>query len=160
MYSFGTDEYIARMVRTHSGSMLRAAYAVLHSSADAEDAAQEAFVRLMTRQPKLNDEEHEKAWLLRVTINIARNMRRSSAREQLPVREDIPAQPGEDRELLELVLSLPEKYSTIIHLYYYKGYSIREIAGILNTPPATVGTRLARGRAALKAMLKGEEDNE
>lgn len=156
MYSFGTDEYIGHAVKTCSQSMLRAAYTVLHCTADAEDAAQEAFVRLMTRQPSLRDDEHMKAWLLRVTINIARNMRRSQARAGQPIDEQIPCPPGEDGELLELVLSLPEKYSTAIHLYYYEGYSINEIADILMIPPATAGTRLARGRKMLKEMLEGE----
>lgn len=157
MYSFGTDEYIAEVVSTHSRSMLRAAYSVLHSAADAEDAVQEAFVRLMTKAPRFRDSEHQKAWLLRVTINLARNMRRARARDSLPVREDVPCKTVQDTELLQLVLSLPERYSTVIHLYYYEGCSIKEIARILNTPSATVGTRLARGRSMLKAMMEGED---
>ena len=60
--------------------------------------------------------------------------------------------------VLALVLALPEKYSTIIHLYYYEGYSIKEIADILRLPPATVGTRLARGRAQLRAALGADMD--
>lgn len=162
MCSFGTDEYIAKTVRAHSGSMLRAAYSVLHSTADAEDAAQEAFIRLMTCQPRFRDSEHEKAWLLRVTINIARNMRKAKAREAQELTDDLPARDaetaGQQGELLQLVLALPEKYSTVIHLYYYEGYSIKEIADILRLPPATVGTRLARGRAELRAELRADMD--
>lgn len=157
MYSFGTDEYIAEVVSAHSRSMLRAAYSVLHTAADAEDAVQEAFVRLMTKAPRFRDSEHRKAWLLRVTINIARNMRRARARDCLSVEGDIPCGAERDAELLQLVLSLPERYSTVIHLYYYEGCSIKEIARILNTPSATVGTRLARGRSLLKDMLEGED---
>lgn len=156
MYSFGTDEYIGHVVRTYSSSMLRAAYTVLHSTADAEDAVQEAFIRLMTSRPELRDSEHEKAWLLRVTINVARNMRKAQARREAHSAELMPAPPESGGELLDMVLSLPEKYSTVIHLYYYEGYSIKEIARILTLPPATVGTRLARGREALRTMLKGE----
>lgn len=159
MYSFGTDEYIAECVRRHSGSMLRAAYAILRSKADAEDAVQDAFIQLMTKAPQFRDGEHEKAWLLRVVINISRNMLKSALRSG---RLDEVAQPSDtncgddDGELLRAVLSLPEHYRTAIHLYYYEGYSINEIAHILKKPPATVGTRLARGRAALKEMLKGD----
>ena len=153
MYLFGTDEYIARVVHSHSDSMLRAAYSVVHCTADAEDAVQEAFVRLMTKAPDFRDSEHEKAWLLRVTINIARNIRRAKARECLPAEEDTPSAPPPDSDLLQLVLALPEKYSTVIHLYYYEGYSIKEIADILRLPPATVGTRLARGRALLRSDM-------
>ncbi len=157
MYSFGTDEYIARVVDAHSRSMLRAAFSVLHCAADAEDAVQEAFVRLMTKAPCFHDSEHEKAWLLRVTINIALNMRRAKSRERTPETMDLSCSETQDTELLQLVLSLPERYSTIIHLYYYEGYSIKEIASILNTPSATVGTRLARGRSMLRAMMEGED---
>lgn len=156
MYSFGTDEYIAEIVRAHSGSMLRAAFSVLHTTADAEDAVQEAFLRLMTKAPVFRDGEHEKAWLLRVTINIARNMRRVRSRiaDQEP-EADIADTPVEG-DLLRLVMALPEKYSTVIHLYYYEGYTIKEIADILSIPPATAGTRLARARAMLRTMLEGE----
>ena len=163
MYSFGTDEYIEHMVRTHSGSMLRAAYAVLHTTADAEDAVQEAFVRLMTSAPRFNDSEHEKAWLLRVTINIARNLHKSRVREAGELTDDLPAEDGnnpeQQGEILRLVLALPEKYCTIIHLYYYEGYSIKEIADILRLPPATVGTRLARGRALLRTDMDAPANN-
>ncbi len=162
MYSFGTDEYIEHTVRTHSDSMLRAAYSVLHTTADAEDAVQEAFIRLMTCEPCFRDCEHQKAWLLRVTINIARNMRKAKARDNQQLTDDLPAADGDNPEqqgeLLRLVLGLPEKYSTVIHLYYYEGYSIKEIADILRLPSATVGTRLARGRAALRAEIGAQPD--
>jgi len=160
MYSFGTDEYIAQAVQAHSASMLRAAYSVLHCAADAEDAAQEAFVRLITKAPRLRDEEHQRAWLLRVTINIARNMRRARSRECGPPSEDIPSPTRSDGDMLALVTSLPERYSTVIHLYYYEGFSIKDIARILNMPSATVGTRLARGRSLLRAMMEGEDTDE
>lgn len=156
MYSFGTDEYIVECVRAHSNSMLRAAYAILRSTADAEDAVQEAFIRLMTKAPQFCDREHEKAWLLRVVINISRNMLKSSLRNR--PSEELPQSytTDEGKDLLSAVLSLPERYRTPIHLYYYEGYSIKEISHILKTPPATVGTQLARGRAILKEMLKGD----
>lgn len=156
MYSFGTDECIAEIVRAHSSSMLRAAYSVLHSAADAEDAVQEAFLRFITKSPGFRDSEHRKAWLLRVTINISRNMLRGKAR-RADCEPEEPSTDPEEGELLRLVTALPEKYSTVIHLHYYEGYSIPEIAAILTIPPATVGTRLARGRARLRTMLEGED---
>jgi len=157
MYSFGTDEYIAECVRRHSGSMLRAAYAILRSTADAEDAVQEAFIRLMTKTPLFCDSEHEKAWLLRVVINISRNMLKSALRSsRLEEAAQTDTVNQNDGELLSAVLSLPEHYRTVIHLYYYEGYSIKEISNILKIPSATIGTRLARARAILKETLKGD----
>lgn len=157
MYSFGTDEYIAECVRMHSSSMLRAAYAVLRSRADAEDAVQEAFIQLIIKEPNFRDSEHQKAWLLRVVINISRNMLKSSLRSSKLEEVSSPDTTDEDKDLLSAVLSLPEHYRTIIHLYYYEGYSIKEISHIVKMPPATVGTRLARGRAVLRELLKGDE---
>ena len=82
-------------------------------------------------------------------------MLKSKGRKNLPVYEDIPYEQN-NNEVLQCVLSLEEKYRTIIHLYYYEDYSIKEIASILSLPRATVGTRLSRGRNILKTMLKGD----
>ena len=152
MCSFGTDEYIEQAVKTYSDSMLRAAYSVLKSTEDAEDAVQEAFLKLILKKPKLKSSEHEKAWLLRVTINISKNMLRSAARNTLPVTEEISCS-DENSELLAVVMSLPERYRTVIHLYYFEGYSINEIAAVLKLPPPTVGTRLARARKLLEGEI-------
>lgn len=155
MYSLTGDEYIEQAVRAYSKSMLNAAYSLLRSVPDAEDAVQEAFLKLIEKSPRFNDMEHEKAWLLRVTINISKNMLKASQRKDLPTYEDIPYEQN-NNDVLQCVMSLEEKYRTIIHLYYYEGYSIKEIASILSLPRATVGTRLSRGRNLLKTMLKGD----
>lgn len=152
MNSFGTNEYINRIVKTYSDSLLKTAFAILKSTADAEDAVQEVFLKLISKQPKFNDSEHEKAWLLRVTINTSKNILKSSSRNNVPIIDDIPFR-DETPELLSAVLSLPERYRTIIHLYYYEGYSIKETAAILRLPVATVGTRLARARNLLKGEI-------
>lgn len=155
MCSFGTDEYMERVVKTCSNSMLRAAYSVLGSTADAEDAVQDAFLKLIEKKPQFKSKEHEKAWLLRVTINISKNMLKSAARNNLPVTEEIPYS-DDKSELLAVVMSLPERYRTVIHLYYFEGYSIKETAAILKIPAATAGTRLARARNLLKGEISDE----
>jgi RNA polymerase sigma-70 factor (ECF subfamily) len=144
------------LVRRNTPHMLRAAYAILHSADDAQDAVQDAFIKLLRYQPHFHDTEHEKAWLLRVTINIAKNDLRLLRRmAPMPLQE--PAAVQEARSpVLEAVLALPDAYRIIIHLYYYEGYSIKEIAQIMRLPAATVGTRLARGRQKLAALLEGE----
>lgn len=156
MYLYGTDEYIIKTVKTHSTAMFRAAYAVLKNRDDAEDVVQEAFIKLMDKNPDFTDEEHMKAWLLRVTINISKNMLKASYRKNESVTEDIEYTQSKPDEVLPCVMNLEENYRTVIHLYYYEGYSIKEIATILNLPSATVGTRLKRGRAKLKKMLEGD----
>jgi RNA polymerase sigma-70 factor (ECF subfamily) len=157
MHLFGTDEYIERVVKTYSQLLLRIAYTRLGSTADAEDVVQDAFMKLLTKKPAFRDEEHEKAWLIRVTVNQANDFLKSAVRSTLPLDENAASPEDESAQLLSAVLSLPEKYCTVIHLYYYEGYSIKEIARILKLPAATVGTRLARAREKLKLYLNGEE---
>lgn len=156
MCSFGTDEYIDRIVTQYSGTLLRLAMTRLSSPADAEDAVQEVFLRLLTARPHFRDGEHEKAWLIRATIHRSVDIRRSRERQNLPLEEaeTVSAPTAGGVELLSAVQALPEKYSSVIHLYYYEGYSIQEIAQMLGLPSPTVGTRLSRGRERLKKLLK------
>ncbi len=157
MDSSGTDEHISRIVRTYSQTLFKIAFTVLHSSADAEDAVQEVFIALLKKQPVFKSSEHEKAWLIRVTVNTARNLRKKLSRCESQAEMPDVAFEQEKDSLINAVLELPEKYSTVIHLFYYEDYSIKEISSILHLPAATVGTRLARGRAALKDKLTGDD---
>lgn len=156
MVPFGTDETICQAVAEYSDMLLRLACTRLGSAADAEDAVQEAFLRLLTARPAFRDREHEKAWLIRTTLQRAGDIRRRAERRSLPLEEitepAAPESPGS--ELRSAVRALPEKYGAVIHLHYYEGYSIKEIAKLLGLPAATVGTRLARGRERLRQMLK------
>ena len=156
MVPFGTDETIRRIVEAHSSMLLRLACTRLGSTADAEDAVQEAFLRLLTARPVFRDEEHERAWLIRTTLQRASDICRRASRRELPLEEAAeaagPASPGS--ELRAAVRSLPEKYAAVLHLHYYEGYTIQEIGKLLGLPAATVGTRLARGRERLRQLLK------
>ncbi|MBQ4313104.1 MAG: sigma-70 family RNA polymerase sigma factor [Clostridia bacterium] len=157
MYLLGTDEYIQYVVEKYSRMLLRTAYTIVHTTADAEDIVQEVFLTLITKRPQFRDAEHEKAWLIRAVINRSRNLIKSKAWHNISLDEHIPEAVDDDRgELLSAVLSLPEKYSIPVHLYYYEGYSIAEIAQIMKLPPATVGTRLSRARKMLKDMVEGD----
>ncbi|MDP4108976.1 MAG: sigma-70 family RNA polymerase sigma factor [Bacillota bacterium] len=157
MYLLGTDEYIEHVVKQYSGILLRIAYIRLKTAADAEDAVQEVFMKLILKRPRFRDEDHEKAWMIRTTINLSNDMLRSSARKNVPLDEETALPQDENADFLFAVQSLPAKYGTVIHLHYYEGYSIKEIARILTLPAATVGTRLSRARALLKPILEKEE---
>lgn len=155
MDPFGTDETIRRIVAQYSRMLLRLACTRLDSTADAEDAVQEVFLKLLTARPVFRDAEHEKAWLIRTTLHRASDLRRAAECRCVPLDEGLSrAAPEEGGSLLSAVHALPEKYSAVIHLYYYEGYSIQEIAKLLGLPAPTVGTRLARGRERLRALLK------
>ena len=137
--------------------LLRIAMTRLASPADAEDAVQDVFLKLLTARPQFRDDEHEKAWLIRATLHRACDMARMAERRTLPL-EDVEVLPGrelpEPSPILSAVQALPAKYSAVIHLYYYEGYSIKEIANLLRLPVPTVGTRLSRGRERLRQILK------
>ena len=155
--SFGTDESVRRAVTAYSRMLLRLAMTRLPSSADAEDVVQEVFLKLLTARPQFRDAEHEKAWLIRATIHRACDLARSAERRDLPL-DAADAVPGpempEPSPVLSAVRALPAKYSAVIHLYYYEGYSIKEISQLLRLPVPTVGTRLSRGRERLRELLK------
>ena len=114
-------------------------------------------MKLLTARPQFRDDEHEKAWLIRATLHRACDMARMAEQRTLPL-EDAEVLPGrelpEPSPILSAVQALPAKYSAVIHLYYYEGYSIKEIANLLRLPVPTVGTRLSRWRERLRQILK------
>lgn len=159
MVPFGTDETISRIVETYSPMLLRLACTRLDSTADAEDAVQEVFLKLLTSRPAFRDAGHEKAWLIRATLHRASDLRKAAERRNVSLEAAAQAAGPEQAgsELLDAVRALPETYGAVIHLYYYEGYSIKEIAKLLGVPTPTVGTRLARGRERLRQMLKEDD---
>ena len=156
-----TDKEIEELYARHGKTVYRVCYAYMRNPADTEDAVQETFFRLIRYSPAFESEEHEKAWLIRTAANICKNVLRHWWRKRESL-EDFRDLPGTERtggnDVMSAVMQLPEKLKTVVYLYYYEGYSIKEIAAILEIPAATVGTLLARGREKLRTMLKGEDE--
>ena len=124
---------------------------------DAEDAVQEVFLRLYTEEKSFDGPEHLRRWLIRVTVNVCKDALKSPWRKRRVPMESIPEpvfEQPEQQELYREVLALPEKYRTVLGLYYYEELSTREIAALLNIRQTAVTTRLARGRELLKQRLK------
>lgn len=141
------------------GTMLyKIAYVYLGNRQDAEEAMQEAFFKLLHYQPQLGSPEHQKAWLIRVITNHSKNMLRSLWRKRVIKLEEIDmfCETKQEQQLLENVIRLPLKYKAAIHLYYYEGYAVKEIATILTISEAAVKMRLQRGRELLRMDLEGE----
>ncbi|REE78699.1 RNA polymerase sigma-70 factor (ECF subfamily) [Paenibacillus taihuensis] len=159
--SYELNESVRRALDKYSQSMIKVAFAYLKNTADAEEVAQDVFLAYLQKRPVFQSSEHEKAWLIRTTINKSKNMLKTGwFRSRNPVPEDLSYLPREESEVLQAVLSLDKKYRIPIHLHYYEGYSIQEIAVILQAKPATVGTWLARGRQLLKEKIGGLDNEE
>jgi RNA polymerase sigma-70 factor (ECF subfamily) len=134
----------------------------LRNRADAEDAVQEVFLRLYRTDTRFNEEEHVKAWLLKVTANYCRSLLKSPWHKRVLPTDTIVAEIHDEDEqnVVREVLALPAKYRDAIYLFYYEGYSTAEISRLLNEKEPTVRTRLGRGRALLKTQLAGGFDDE
>lgn len=144
------------VIREYGRRIQSFAFVYLKNKFDAEDISQEVFLTYLSKAPYFLSADKEKAWLMTVTANKCRDLLRAKYRDELPLTEDLSYMPREENEVLNAVLSLDEIYRVPIHLHYYEGYSIREIAALLGIRPGSVGSRLARGREKLKIEL-GED---
>ena len=151
-----TADQLGELFTRFADDVYRFAYSCTRHAADAEDVCQSVFCRLAEGRTEL-EPGREKAWLLTCAANACKNRFRFLRRwEGLPLEaaEAVPDESG--RAVLEAVLSLPEKYRAPVHLYYYEGYSQKEIAEILGLRLTAVQTRMQRARAILKEVLSDE----
>ena len=152
------NDDIAAVFRRHAKTVYRLCYAYLGNAADAEDAVQTVFAKLLCKPRRFNDAEHEKAWLIVCAQNHCRDVLKSAHRtRQTALPEDIADERrARQDETLDAVLALPEKYKTCVYLFYYEGYRTAEIAALTGVPSSTVRSHLSEARALLKTMLGGE----
>ena len=152
------DESRLRLyIEKYHGTVFRVAYSYVKNREDAEDIAQEAFLRLYNSDIDFKTDENAKAWLIRVSINLAKDMLKSSwLKGRTELDRDIPYENKEESIMLDCIHRLKSEYCSVILLYYYEGYSAKEIAEILRISPTLVTTRLSRARKQLKEMLLKE----
>lgn len=157
------DENIALYAFNKYGdTVLRAAFACCGSYAEAEDITQDVFLGLHAKPQSFNDDQHLKAWLLRVTVNRCKNYRKSFRASRTSPIDDVSEKElsydfsPKERDIAEQISKLPEKYSSVIFLYYYEGYNTREIGEMLGKSENTVSSLLQRGRKKLKLELEKE----
>ena len=148
-------------IQKYSNMIYRLALSMLKNRDDSEDVYQEVIIKFCKHYEELNDEEYEKAWLIRVTINQCKSLLRLSwfkNRDELD--ENIPHLDKVKDDVYYAVSELPLKYRTVIYLFYYEGYKISEIAKILNEKESTIKSQLSRARAMLKNKIEGGLENE
>lgn len=127
---------------------------------DAEDVFQDVFLKYILYEKTFESDVHEKAWLIRVTINACKDNLKSFFKKKVTSIYELVQEPSYIDETsfdtLEAVLQLPQKYRNVIYLFYFEGYTAVEIAGILGRKENTIYTWLSRGREQLKSALGGE----
>lgn len=153
-----SEEEIESIVEKYSSLIFRISYCILCNPYDAEDAVQETFLKYLTKSPEFIDEEHRKAWLIKVSANISKNMLMFRLRRNTVNIEDIESVgiAPDDFETFELIMNLPAKYKIVMTLYYVEGYRSKEIAEIIDINEDAVRKRLQKGRELLKKEIEKE----
>ena len=156
-----SEQEAVQAVERYADTVRRVCALHLKNHADTEDIFQTVFLKYVLSTTVFESPDHEKAWFIRVTINACRDLLKSFFRSRtvsLDALPELPADmPPDHREVLEAVLSLPEKYRDVVYLHYYEGYTAPEIGTILHKNPNTVYTLLTRARDELRKMLGGED---
>lgn len=153
-------EQVAETIQRNSDMVYRLAFSMVKMQQDAEDIRQEVFIRYIRTNPQFESPEHEKAWFIRVTTNLCKNLWKSAWRQKMvsvDMFEEEETQiilTEEEEAVVETVKRLPIKYRVVIHLFYYEEMSIEEIAQSLNLQSSNVRARLTRARKMLKKWLK------
>lgn len=152
MEEHSPDEIIHKYFNT----VYRLALSQTCCTAYAEDVTQDVFLKYWQKKDTFKSDEHIKAWLIRVTINMSKSIFMSSwFKKTVPLSEDITFDSQEKSDVYFAVQELPLKYRTVVHLFYYEDMGIKEISACLNIKESTVKSQLHRGRMMLKTILKG-----
>lgn len=156
-----SEEEVNRAVEQYADTVRRLCMIHLKNYADTEDIFQNVFLKYALSSVSFESQEHERAWLIRVTVNACRDLLKSFFRSRTvsidEIMEQPAAPPSENREVLEAVLSLPAKYKDVVYLHYYEGYTAPEISRILGKNVNTVYSLLKRSREMLREKLGGDE---
>lgn len=152
-----TNEEFVEIYNRNFNNVFQMAFVILKNKNDAEDITQDVFMKLYNTNIVFNDLKHEKYWLLATTKNMSiNNIKHWKSRitEFLSIHDNGTI--DEKNDLLDIILKMDTKYKIIIYLYYYIGYSTREIAKILNKKESTVRSNLLRGRRKIKDIIEGD----
>ena len=146
----------SQTVARYQDAVFRLAYSYTKSQYDADDVTQNVFFQLWQTKKTFENELHLKNWLMRVTVNQCKNLFRAPWRAHENIDDYTNTLGFEDQQSSEIfytVMSLDRKYRTVLMLYYYEGYALKDISSILSIPEKTVSTRLIRARNKLKCLL-------
>lgn len=152
---------IERVIDQYSDMVYRIALTRTGTKENAEDIYQDVFLKYSQKAPKFESFSHEKAWLIRVTINMTKNFNNSSWNKKVVnLDENIKFENPEETGVYEVVCKLPQNYRTVIYLMYYEGYKINEISEIMKVKEGTIKTWAFRAREILRKDLEGGFEDE
>ena len=159
-----SEEEAGRAVEQYADLVRRICMIHLKNYEDSEDIFQTVFLKYVLRSEPFDSQEHEKAWIIRVTVNACRDLLKSFFRSRTVSLDQLIERPQDMPEdhsdILEAVLELPARFRDVVYLHYYEGYTAPEIGRILKKNPNTVYTLLGRARQLLKTKLEGVIDDE
>lgn len=158
-----SDEEFIRLGNLYKDSIYRLSYTYLKNHSDCDDAVQITLLKLYTCKKKFESDEHVRNWLFKVAVNECRKMLGSPWSRNVPIDEthaETETGGGCGYDLLSAVNSLETKYRTVIYLYYYENFSVKQIAALLKKNQSTVRTQLQRAREQLKDKLNGVDFDE
>ena len=163
--TFVQNESIETVIQRYKGTVYSVALSYVSSRDDADDIFQEVFLIYFRTNPQFNDEEHRKAWLIRTTINCSKRVVDSTYRKRtVPMdemeEESFEFQTKEENAVYVALQALPEKYRTVLHLFYFEDMSIDMICKVMDLKSSTVKVQLMRGREMMKEKLKEEGYND
>lgn len=158
-----TDREIAEIYERNKKTVYRVCFAYMKNTADTEDVVQDTFFQLIKTGTAFESEGHEKAWLIRTATNICKNVLRHWWRKRENLEDYNNLRENENIEIdnvFNVVMGLPDKYKTVVYLYYYEGYDSVEISKILNKPQSTIRNHLHEARSVLREKLGGDFNEE
>lgn len=157
-----SEQEVNRAIERDADTVRRLCMIHLKNYADTEDIFQTVFLKYVLSSVSFENEEHERAWFIRVTINACKDLLKNFFRSHMVSIDEVLEQPAEmqedNREVLEAVLSLPARYRDVVYLYYYEEYTAPEIGKILGKNVNTIYTLLNRAKKILRKKLGGDAD--
>lgn len=157
-----SEQEAKRAIKQYADTVRRICILHLKNYADSEDIFQTVFLKYVLNSTQFENQEHEKAWIIHVTINACKDLLKSFLKKRTVPLDDVYTPPAavsssETIDILEAVCSLPAKYKDVVYLHYYEGYSAPEISRMLNKNTNTIYTLLTRAKSMLKEKLGGYE---
>ena len=153
-----SNDEISVAIEKYGNILYRTCLLMLKNTADADDVVEETYITYMQKAPEFSNDEHEKAWLITVAVNKCRNVIRYKSRHLTEPESalDTLIQNEEKHYLLECLMSLQDKFRTVLTLHYIDGYKVEEIAAMINKSASAVKMRLQKGRNLLSEKYRKE----